>query len=269
MYVGVTALAANGDVVAGLPESWSSSDAAMATVSPVGVVTAAATPGTVSVTATVDGVSGSASVTIVPLSDVASIVVTPTKVTYVGGTLGFGAATQMSVTAADTSGVAVLGVSATWALSDPSAATVSAAGLVTPNPLVLAGTSVRAQITGTVGAVSDSVPVLVCPPVASITTSTSALSLTVGQTVTVAATVLDARGNIDLAPLDAEVQHAVGVVPILVKRIGFDSLAVTGAAAGIATVDFFDPTSGIESQKVQVTVSSTAAMSGRAVKGSP
>ena len=54
---------ANGNVLTGRTISWSSSDAAIATVSATGIVTGVA-PGTATITATSEGVTGSASVTV-------------------------------------------------------------------------------------------------------------------------------------------------------------------------------------------------------------
>jgi uncharacterized protein YjdB len=56
---------ANGNILVGRPIVWTVSDATRATISPAGVLSAIGT-GTITVTATSEGVSGTASVTITP-----------------------------------------------------------------------------------------------------------------------------------------------------------------------------------------------------------
>jgi uncharacterized protein YjdB len=73
-----TARDADGNVIAGVSFSWSSSDENCATVSTVGLVTAVGN-GTATVTATAAGVSGTAAVTVAQI--VASVTVTPASTT--------------------------------------------------------------------------------------------------------------------------------------------------------------------------------------------
>jgi hypothetical protein len=255
--VSTLVLDANGKTINGLPVTWSSSNVSVATVVPlntfVAVVTSGASAGPVSITATVGGISGSATVAVVPLSAVAAIVVRPATITYVGGPTGFGAATQISLTATDVNGSAVFGVSATWSVANTAAATVSTAGLLTPNAAVLNGSSLADTVTATVAGLSATIPVLVCPAVQSITASTTAISLAVGQSVVISATALDAHGNVDLAPLETQIMWS-GEKPIEVQRAGFDSLLVTAVAAGTGSLDVRDATSGVHSQTIAVTV---------------
>jgi trimeric autotransporter adhesin len=260
MFVFATAVAANGDTISGLPVSWSSSNSSLATVAPYDVflaVVSGAAAGNVSIAATVDGVTGSTNVIVVPLSAVASIVVHPATVTYVAGPMGFGASTQLSLTATDAGGNLVLGVPVTWSISNDTAATLSATGLLTPNPAVFYSSMVTATVTATVAGLSKSVPVVVCPEVASIEVSTTAISLVVGQAVVLAATALDAHGNLERAPLTSETVFPNGMT-VSEQRTGFDSLLVTGKVPGTATLIFRDATSGVQSQTIAISVSASA-----------
>ena len=221
-----------------------------------GVITAA-TPGSATISATVDGVSGSTLVTVVPLSAVASLTVHPSAVTFVAGPTGFSTNSQISLTATDAGGGAVLGVPVSWTISDPTAAAVSTTGLITPNPAVLGGSMTQATVTATAAGLSVSIPVIVCPEVASIAVSTTAISLQVGQSIIVAATPFDAHGNPELAPLGSETIYPGGIIASI-DRAGFDSLRVTGTAPGTASLHFHDATGGAQSQTISISISAAA-----------
>ncbi len=72
-----TVKAADGSVLVGRPVTWTTSNAAVATVSATGLVTGVA-PGTATITATSEGVSGTATVTVTPVAGVIR--------TWLGGT---------------------------------------------------------------------------------------------------------------------------------------------------------------------------------------
>jgi len=106
--------------------AWASSNRAVATVSASGLVTAVAA-GTATITATTNGVSGSATVTVrsgaVP---VASVTVTPNPASVpAGGTV------QLTATPRDADGNPLSGRQITWTTNAASIATVNASGLVT------------------------------------------------------------------------------------------------------------------------------------------
>jgi uncharacterized protein YjdB len=112
----------NGTPFSGKAVTWTSSATSIATVSAGGVVSGVA-KGQVSITATVDGVSGAATVTVLGVSTVA---VSPaTGNVRISGTL------QLTATPKDANGVAFTGLPITWASSDASLATVSSSGVVT------------------------------------------------------------------------------------------------------------------------------------------
>ena len=143
-------LTSSGQAVAGKTAAWQSGSAAVATVSPTGMVTAVA-PGTVRITATVDGIVGGVDLTV--RAAVASVQVTPSPAEVAPG-----ASRQLSVAALDAAGAPVLGYpQPVWSSADSSIATVSSAGVVTG---VAGGTvEIRATVEGRQGAATVRVAV--------------------------------------------------------------------------------------------------------------
>ena len=118
------AFSATGELLTDRVVSWSSSTASVAQVSANGVVTGVAAGSSV-VFASVDGVNGWATVTVVP-TPVASVTVTPNTATVaVGGTSTY------TATLSDASGNVLTGRAVTWSSSDANVATVSASGIAT------------------------------------------------------------------------------------------------------------------------------------------
>lgn len=115
-----------GKAVAGRPTQWRSSNAAVAAVSASGEVTGVAA-GSATVTATIDGVSDAAAITVQPVP-VASVTVSPAT-----ASLRIGDRVQLVATTADAKGNTLRGRPVTWFTSDANVATVSSTGLVTGN----------------------------------------------------------------------------------------------------------------------------------------
>lgn len=114
-------------LITGVPITWASSDTMIATVAPWGggVAVVGRRPGPVRVTATSEGQSATASLTVLVVP-VASVRITPTSAAaYVGMT------TQLTATPLDSIGQALGERSVTWTSSDQAKATVDAAGRVT------------------------------------------------------------------------------------------------------------------------------------------
>ena len=122
----VTLSDANDNTLTGRPVAWSTSAPTVATVSRSGLVTGKAA-GSATITATSEGKTGSAAVT-VTLVPVASVVVSPATLT-----LPVGSAAQLIVTLKDASGRTLTGRPVAWTSSAPTVATVSPSGLVTAN----------------------------------------------------------------------------------------------------------------------------------------
>ncbi len=119
-----TAREASGEVITGRAVSWISSDPSTATVSAGGVVTAVR-DGSTSVTASIDGRTGTASVVV--RTPVAAVVITPRTVALEVGK----APTQLSAVPRDGAGNALTGRPVQWTSSAPTVASVSQTGLVT------------------------------------------------------------------------------------------------------------------------------------------
>ncbi|HUR91714.1 MAG TPA: alpha/beta fold hydrolase [Gemmatimonadaceae bacterium] len=122
--LGAVAKDSAGNTLTGRAITWSSSDAAVAAVSPMGVVTAIA-PGTVTITAAVEGKTGTASIwaAVVPVRTV---------------TLSQGDATlyptvtlDYDASAVDSAGNTLTGRPVSWSSGNTSVVTVSSTGLVT------------------------------------------------------------------------------------------------------------------------------------------
>ncbi len=113
-----------GAIVTGRVVAWTSSDNAIATVSPSGLVTGVKA-GSATITATSEGVSGTAVIT-VTLAPVASVVITPPAPSVtVGGTI------SLVPTLTDIGGTSLTGRTIAWTSSTPAVATVSSTGVVT------------------------------------------------------------------------------------------------------------------------------------------
>jgi hypothetical protein len=132
---------AGGQVLRGRPVTWTTSDAAVATVSDTGLVTAVGA-GSATVTATSVGKTGTAEVA-VP-APVAEVTVSPGADTLLAGRTR-----QLTATTRDASGNVLPGRAVAWTTGDAAVATVSGAGLVTA---VSAGSAtIRARSEGKEG----------------------------------------------------------------------------------------------------------------------
>ena len=119
----------NGNVMTGQTVTWSSSNAAAATVSVSGVVTGVAA-GSATITATSSGKTGTSNITVTasppPAPVVTTVTVAPTSASVIAG-----ATTTLQATVKDQNGNVMTGQAVTWSTSNAAAATVSASGVVT------------------------------------------------------------------------------------------------------------------------------------------
>jgi uncharacterized protein YjdB len=229
LYVGSTSkltatpVDAGGNVLTGRRVAWETSSATVATVDSAGLVTAVAA-GSATITATIDGASGMAAVTV--HVSVASVTISPASLT-----LNVGSSSRLTATPRDAGGNALTGRSVAWQTSSATVATVDSAGLVTA---VAAGS---ATITATIEGKSGSAAVTVGSPapVASVTVSPAALTLSVGAAVLLTATPLDSSGNELYGRIVAWQSSAPAVAAV--DTSGRVRALVTGNATIAATVE--------------------------------
>lgn len=175
---------AGGATISGKTFTWSSSAQAIVTVGSSSGLATAVADGDATITATTDGVAGSASLTVAQA--VSSVAVTPAS----GNLTSVGATLQFSAVAKDANGNAVAGKSFTWASSDQLVATVDAAGLATA---VANGT---VTITATTDAVDGTAQLSIAPAVATIDVTPAIGELNqIGATLQFLAVAKDANGN--------------------------------------------------------------------------
>lgn len=171
---------AAGSALSGRSVTWLSGNTAVASVSSTGTVTGV-TAGTTTITATSEGRSGSAQVTV--LAPVASVVVSPAT-----SSIGVGGTTTLTAVTLDASGASLTGRSVTWTSSNTGVASVSGAGTVTA--LAPGSVTITASSEGRAGTAQ----VVVFAPVASVVVTPATLTLLVGATSNLAAATLDAAG---------------------------------------------------------------------------
>ncbi len=207
-----------GNALGGLAVSWASSNSAAATVSSSGVVSGVAS-GKATITATVDGVSGAAAIT-VTLPPVASVSVSPSS-----AQLDVGKSVTLSATTLDANGKTLTGRTVTWSSGNGAVATVTSSGVVT-------GVAVgSAWVFATSEGKRDSSAIVVSlPAVASVTVSPSSASLVVGDTKTLSATLKDASGATLTGRTITWISGDQSVATVSSAGV------VTAVAAGTATV---------------------------------
>jgi uncharacterized protein YjdB len=174
---------AAGNTLTGRVVTWASSNTAVATVNGSGLVTGRAA-GTATITATSEGKSGTAAIT-VTVVPVASVTVSPASATIaVGGTQ------QLSAVTKDSAGNTLTGRVVTWGSSNTAVATVSAAGLV--RGVAAGSVTITATSEGKSGTAAITAIVV---PVASVTVSPATASIAVGGTRQLTAAPKDSAGN--------------------------------------------------------------------------
>jgi len=172
----------DGRAVAGRSVAWSTATPQLISVTNDGQVTGVAV-GSATVTATIDGKSGSATVTVTPaLVNTVSV--------ELPATLDPGDTVQATATLRDRAGNALTGRTVTWTTSNTAIAQITQAGWVTA---LTAGTvTITAQSEGKTG--SASLQVLVAVAAMTITPS-SVRDIRIGQTVQLTAVPRDGSGN--------------------------------------------------------------------------
>src|SRR6478672_5067341 len=181
---------ASGNVLTGRTIVWTTSDPAVASVDGAGKITALKA-GAVTVTATSEGKTGSAPLSVTaPLNAPAAVAgVTLT----VEPSINVGQSAQASVTLKDAAGNVLTGRTVNWVSSDASIVSVSSAGLVAA--LKAGGVTITASVDGGVSASAVVSAVAPAPSVGNITLAAGATQIKIGQLTQVTAVVRDASGN--------------------------------------------------------------------------
>ncbi len=185
-----TARDASGGPLSDRPITWQSSSSAIASVTDSGMISAVA-PGSTTISATSEGVSAQASMSVV---DPAPAPVASVSVALGASSLNPGQTTQATATTRDASNNVLTGRAITWGSSNTGIATVSSAGLVTA--IAIGSAQITATSEGQSGSstltVTSSPPV----PVASVSVALAASSRNPGQTTQATATTRDANSNV-------------------------------------------------------------------------
>lgn len=198
--------------------TWMSSDEGIATVDGTGNVTGVAA-GEVTITATVNAISGTATVTvIVPVLPVASVDVTPVE-----STLSPSQTVQLTATPKAANGT-VLDRPVTWTSSDGAVATVDANGLVTAQGVGMA------TITAMSEGVSGTATVTVTDPVTLVAVTDAVLGLIEGNTHQLGVTATTAGGGDVTNPAAAWSTSDDAVATVDANGL------VTGVAPGLVTI---------------------------------
>ncbi len=224
-----------GGTAAGVPVSWASSAPAIATVSPTGLVTAVA-PGNATITATTEGVSGTAQVAVTRVP-VGSVLIEPEEARLaVGDELG------LKVVVRDQHGVTLHDREVAWSMSPQ--------GVVTPGAKghVVATREGVVEIVAEAEGVKGSARVWVTPaPVARVSVTPQAPAVRAGETVTLAAAAADRHGQV--------------LADRVVSWRSADEKLATVSAAGVVT--------GVAEGSVEVTASVEGQHAGVKVKVTP
>ena len=213
-----TAEDASGSPLSGRTITWSSDAPSVASVTVDGLVSAVAL-GTVTITATSEGQSGSSSVTVSAVP-VATISVLPAS-----ANLRVGTSVQLSATTKDSANNILNGRPVTWSSSAPGVASVSASGVVAA---VAAGSAtITATSEGRTGTTAITVTIV---PVSSVAVTPASVALRVGGNTQLSATTTDSANNVLTGRTVTWSSSATGVATASASGV------VTAVAAGSATI---------------------------------
>src|SRR5688500_7057691 len=215
---------AAGRPITGRAITWTSNDAAVATVSSAGVVTAVAA-GSAQIDATSEGKYGTAAI-VVNRVPVATITITPTALS-----LAEGEASTLTAVAKDAGGAVLDGRLIAWSTSNAAVAAIDAAGRVTAvSPGIAAITAASEGKTATL-----EVTVRVAP-VASVTVHALPPQLETGDTPALRAILRDAAGRVLTGRAVAWTTSNAGVATVsdagVVTALGAGDVTITATSEG-------------------------------------
>jgi uncharacterized protein YjdB len=249
----------SGAPLPGKVPTWSSSAAAVATVSSAGLVTAVGT-GSATITATSDGVTGTATVLVAPVA-VASVTVTPPTV---GLTVGGTVTLQVGLTDASGNSLPLAGRVITYTSNAPSVASVSAAGVVTA--LSAGSASIVVTCEGKTATASITVT---APTVSSVDVTPGSSTLSAGNTVQLTAVAKDNNGTvipgvaITWSTSDGSVASVTSAG--LVTAVSSGSASITATAAGVLGIATISVTASTSVGSVTVSPATSNVLTGQQV----
>jgi uncharacterized protein YjdB len=207
--------------------SWTSSNPAVATIDGNGLVSSKS-QGQTTITVTINGVSGSATITVGPP------VLVRLSISSSASSVPLGLSAQFTVSGTMTDGTAAANPSVTWTSSNTSVATVSPSGLVTTKgtgqtTITVASGSITAAITLTVGP----------PALASLSISSGASSVPLGLTAQlgVSGTMTDgtAASGLSVAWTSSDMSVATVSPSALVTTKGTGKTTITVTSGSVST----------------------------------
>ncbi|HMH26010.1 MAG TPA: Ig-like domain-containing protein [Gemmatimonadaceae bacterium] len=225
-----TVKAANGTILTDRPVTWFTSSGSVASVTDSGMISAVA-PGTAVVSAVSEGVSGQATMAVLPPppAPVATVAVAVTPSAVVVGQTAIA-----TVTLADSSGNLLSGRVVTWSSSNTSVATVDAGGTVVAT--AAGSTMIQATSESKTSAASLSVSAPAPIPVASVSVSPPTASLQIGGSTQLSAVTRDGNGNVLTGRVIAWSSTNTGIATVstsgLVTAVAAGSVSVTASSEG-------------------------------------
>ena len=227
----------NNNTVSNATVSWTSSNTAVAAISPSGLVTARG-DGTATITATSGGKSASATITV--SQSTSTVVITPTSANLTA----IGATTQLQATVRDTNNNTVSNATVSWRSSNTAVASVSSSGRVT------ARGNGTVTITATSGGRSATAQITVSQSASTVAITPTSTTLTaVGAATQLQATVRDPNNNTVSGATVSWRSSNTAVATVS------SSGRVTARGNGTATIT---ATSGGRSATARITVSQSA-----------
>jgi len=236
---------ARGDLIPLDVPTWSSTNAAIATINASGIATALGIG-----TDTIIGAAGTrADTAVLRVSNIAAtVLISPSAVNLVS----IGQASLLTVTARNALGNAISGPVVTWQTSNVAVATVSA-GTGSTNTITATGTG-SATITATVNGIANSITVTVANPPSTVSFTSGPVTLaSIGDQATPAITLTNSLG----ATLSRDAVNWMSADPniFVVSATG----VVTAVGRGAATLTATSPSNSAITSSVTVTVTNAPA----------
>ena len=225
-----TVKAANGTILTDRPVTWFTSSGSVASVTYSGMISAVA-PGTAVVSAVSEGVSGQATMAVLPPppAPVATVAVAVTPSAVVVGQTAIA-----TVTLADSSGNLLSGRVVTWSSSNTTVATVDAGGTVVATAAGSAMIQATSESKTSAASLSVSAPAPI--PVASVSVSPTTASLQIGGSTQLSAVTRDGNGNVLTGRVIAWSSTNTGIATVstsgLVTAVAAGSVSVTASSEG-------------------------------------